>query len=88
MLQEILNPAVDPVTGQAVRRKYPVKRSHKIVRDIKNFELKTVEETKNYQLVFDKRVVEPNDFLTFPYGYGDMETSAAMEQDIHALLDL
>lgn len=88
VLQEILDPQVHPVTGQAVRRKYPVKRSHKIVRDIQRFQLKTVQETKNYQLVFDKRVVEPNTFLTFPYGYGEPEVSATMELDIAALLDL
>ena len=88
VLQEIQNPQVNPVTGQAVRRKYPVKRSHKIVRDIQRFQLKTVQETKNYQLVFDKRVVEPNSFLTYPYGYGESEVSGTMELDIAALLDL
>ena len=88
MLEEIQNPRFNPITGQPLRRKYPVKRSHKIVRDVQHFQLKTVEEVKNYQLVFDKRVVEPNTFLTYPYGYGDMDTSEGMEQDIQTLLDL
>ena len=88
VIAEIQDPQFDARTGQPKPRKYPVKRSHKIVRDVKQFQLKTVSEEKNYQLVFDKRVVDPNTFLTYPYGYGDMEPSAAMEEDINVLLDL
>ena len=29
----------------------------------------TVEETKRYKVVFDKRVVDPDTFLSYPYGY-------------------
>ena len=32
-------------------------------------ELENREETKNYQLVFDKRVVDKDTFMTYPYGY-------------------
>ena len=88
MIAEIQDPQFDARTGQPKPRKYPVKRSHKIVRDVKQFQLKTVSEEKNYQLVFDKRVVDPNSFLTYPYGYGSLEPTEAMEQDINVLLDL
>ena len=40
VLDEIKRPQYHPITGQFTRRQYPVKRSHKIVRDVKNFELK------------------------------------------------
>ena len=85
VISEIQDPQV--INGQVVRRKYPIKRSHKIVRDVKQLELKTVEETKNYQLVFDKRVVDPETFATYPYGYGELDTDG-MELDINTLLDL
>ena len=85
VIAEIQDPQV--VRGQVVRRKYPVKREHKIIRDVQQLQLKTVQETKNYQLVFDKRVVDPDTFFTYPYGYGELDT-AQMELDINTLLDL
>lgn len=88
VLDEIKRPHYHPVTGQITRRQYPVKRSHKIVRDVRHFELKTVEEEKKYQLVYDKRVVDPDSFQTYPYGYGHMEMDAQTELDVNTLLDL
>ena len=85
VINEIQDPQI--IQGQVVRRKYPIKRSHKIVRDVQRLELKTVSETKNYQLVFDKRVVQPDTFMTYPYGYGQLDTTD-MELDINVLLDL
>ena len=85
VITEIQDPQI--INGQVVRRKYPVKRSHKIVRDVQQLQLKTIQETKNYQLVFDKRVVDPDTFTTYPYGYGQLDT-ASMELDINTLLDL
>ena len=29
----------------------------------------TIEETKRYKVVFDKRVVDPESFRSYPYGY-------------------
>lgn len=46
VLDEIQNPQYHSTTGQPIRRKYPVRRSNKIVRDIPNFQLKTVQEEK------------------------------------------
>ena len=31
--------------------------------------LKVITRTKRYGLVFDKRVVDPNTFMSFPHGY-------------------
>ena len=36
--------------------------------------LTTVKETKRYKVVFDKRVVDPDTFLSYPYGYEKQAT--------------
>jgi len=40
-------------------------------------------------MVYEKRVIDPETYMTYPYGYGrvDMEV-ATVQQDIHTLLDL
>ncbi|KAL9960246.1 hypothetical protein ACROYT_G033681 [Oculina patagonica] len=42
---------------------------HKITRDKTTKTLNTVTEIKRYQVVFDKRVVDANTFMSYPYGY-------------------
>ena len=85
VLDEIMDPQL--IQGQVVRRKHPITKAHKIVRDVVKLQLKTVSETKNYQLVFDKRVVDPETFMTYPYGYGQLDTTD-IDMDINTLLDL
>jgi len=89
VLEEIQNPQYDPVTGKVVPRQHPIRRSHRIVRDPKTFAIKTVAEEKKYQLVYEKRIIDPNTFKTYPYGYGDivLEDSQTMK-DINLLLDM
>ena len=87
VLDEIQQPLYNAKTGQLERRKYPVKRTYRIVRDATKFQLHTKSETKNYQLVYDKRVVDPLTFQTYPYGYGELDNQQ-MEVDINTLLDL
>ena len=41
------------------------------MRDPETKQLKTQTEIKRYQLVFDKRVVEPSNFKSYPYGYSN-----------------
>ena len=62
VLDEIQKPQQKPRQTQVVK-------SHQIVRDPKTYELYTFPDYKCYQLVYDKRVVDPNTFQTFPYGY-------------------
>ena len=50
-------------------RVIPVVNPHKIKRVSITKTLETVEETKKYRVVTDKRVLDPNTFLTYPYGY-------------------
>ena len=62
VLDEIQKPQKDPRQTQVVK-------THQIVRDAKTYELYTFPDYKRYQLVYDKRVVDPTTFHTYPYGY-------------------
>ena len=62
VLDEIQKPQKKP-------RQTQVNKTHQIVRDPKHYKLCTFHESKFYQLVYDKRVVDPISFQTYPYGY-------------------
>ena len=62
VLDEIQKPQKEPRQTQVVK-------THQIVRDAKTYELYTFPDYKRYQLVYDKRVVDPATFQTYPYGY-------------------
>ena len=62
VLDEIQKPLLKPRQTQVVK-------THQIVRDPKTYQLYTFPEYKWYQLVYDKRVVDPVTFQTYPYGY-------------------
>ena len=62
VLDEIQKPLQKPRQTQVVK-------THQIVRDPKTYELYTFPDYKRYQLVYDKRVVDPITFQTYPYGY-------------------
>ena len=62
VLDEIQKPLLKPRQTQIIK-------THQIVRDPKYYLLFTFPEYKQYQLVYDKRVVDPVTFQTFPYGY-------------------
>jgi len=44
-------------------------KTHRIVRDAKTYDLYSFPDYKRYQLVYDKRVIDPHTFQTYPYGY-------------------
>jgi len=62
VLDEIQKPLMTPRQTQVVK-------TYQIVRDPKHYQLYTFPEYKRYQLVYDKRVVDPVTFQTYPYGY-------------------
>ena len=62
VIDEVTQPEEDP-------REIRVHNPHKIKRNADTKTLSTVEETKRYKVVFDKRVVDPDTFLSYPYGY-------------------
>ena len=47
----------------------PVVQSHVMQRDSNTFEFSSVAKSKNYKLVYSKRVMNPDTLLTYPYGY-------------------
>lgn len=49
-------------------------KTYQIKRDAKRYELYTLPQYKYYRLVFNKRVVDPATFKTYPYWYYDPET--------------
>ena len=59
---EIERPLPKPRQNQVIN-------SHQIVRDPTNYQLYTRPSSKFYQLVFNKRVIDPRTFKTYPYGY-------------------
>ena len=59
---EIQTPLLKP-------RQIQVTKTHQIVRNPKTYDLYTQPQHKWYQLVYDKRVVDPATLLTYPYGY-------------------
>ncbi|XP_078380154.1 uncharacterized protein LOC144663093 [Oculina patagonica] len=63
----VLSEVRDPL--DRVARHVPVFNPHKITRDPKTKTLHTVTEIKRYQVVFDKRVVDPVTMASYPYGY-------------------
>ena len=62
VIREVSDPLKEP-------REIPVFNPHKITRDVNTKQLETVTEIKRYKLVFDKRVVDPNNYFSYPYGY-------------------
>ena len=64
--QNVLEELVDP---RDTRRIIPVTNPHLFTRDSCTKRLRVMPRTKEYGLVFDKRVVDPNTFKSYPYGY-------------------
>ena len=62
VLDEIQKPLQKP-------RQTQVTKTHQIVQDPQHYHLLTLPNHKRYQLVYDKRVVDPNTFKTYLYGY-------------------
>jgi len=62
VLDEIQHPQKEP-------RQTQVLKTYQIVRDAKTYDLYTYPDYKRYQLVYDKRVIDPSTFQTYPYGY-------------------
>ena len=62
VIDEATTPLDDPRVEQ-------VHNPHKICRDVNNKQIETKEETKQYRVVFDKRVVDTVSFKSYPYGY-------------------
>ena len=50
-------------------RRYPITNSSHFKRDMKEMSMATVEQVKQYGLVYTKRVIDRDTYKTYPYGY-------------------
>ena len=73
---------------QAQARSIPIFNPHKIVRDETTKRLETRTEIKRYQLVASKRVVDPDDFHTYPYGFTPVPLEDAWIDDNDSVFSL
>ena len=64
--QNVLEELTDP---REERRLVDVTNPHFFTRNAATKQLRVVPRTKQYGLVFDKRVVDPDTFKSYPYGY-------------------
>jgi len=62
VVDELQHPQKEPRQTQVVK-------THQIVRDAKTYDFYTFPDYKRYPLVYNKRVIDPRTFQTYPYGY-------------------
>ena len=62
VIDELQKPLLKP-------RETTVYNTHHIVRNPQTYQLHTFSQKKDYKLVYDKRVLDPVTFQTYPYGY-------------------
>ena len=65
--QNVLEEITDPLEEE--RRTVPVTNPYFFVRETKTKKTKTFKRIKQYSLVFDKRVIDKDTFMSYPYGY-------------------
>ena len=80
VIDKVTKPEEDP-------REIRVHNPHKIKRDTNTKTLQTFEETKRYKVVFNKHVVDPDTFRSYPYGY-EKEMNDVDMANVELLLDL
>ena len=64
--QNVLDEIQRPLTGA---HQTAVNKPYHINRQAKDYLIYTEKQTKNYQLVYSKPVIDPETFMTYPYGY-------------------
>ena len=70
MRTNLLEELQDPLEQ---RRNVPVVNPHFFTRNPATKDIHVQPRTKQYGLVFDKRVVDPATFKSYPYGYGSLQ---------------
>ena len=66
----------------------PVHNAYMIKRDVDIKTLEMVQETKRYKVVFNNRVVDPDSFQSYPYGYTQAELEDVDMENIDILVGL
>ena len=80
-LDELQHPMETP-------QKTRIHQARKIIRKSKQYELRTQPAHKDYQLVFNKRILRPGTAITYPYGYCLAENDDADEDALGFLSDV
>ena len=83
MKRNILAEIHDP---QEERRVIRTVNPNHFQRDTTHKKIKLVEQVKKYKLVFDKRVLDPQNKMSYPFGYRDW--SEVDDDNVNMLLDL
>ena len=86
MRQNVLEEITNPIEEQ--RRNVEVVNPHFFTQDPVSKRLKVTPRTKKYGLVFDKRIVDPSTFQSYPYGFGQTGFEEQDEHMAELLLDL
>ena len=81
MEAELQRPEVEP-------RDIPDWNPFKIIRDQDAKQLLTQTEIKRYKLVFDKRVVNPSTFRSYPYGFNKHALNFVDDELIRGLMEI
>lgn len=68
MKQNLLDEITQPLES-GERRNVDVVNPNFFYRNPDTKHLKVITRTKRYGLVFDKRVIDPETFMSYPYGY-------------------
>ena len=79
--QNVLDDIQSPLASGV--RQTDVVKPYLIVCHTKEYAIVTVPQTKKYQMVYSKRVIDPASFMTYPYGYQAMN-----DQDINNIESL
>ena len=67
MKQNVLEEITDPLDEEWGT--VPVTNPYFFAQETKTKKIKTVEHIKQYDLVFDKCVIDKDTFMSYPYGY-------------------
>ena len=84
MRENLLNELQDPLDH---RRNVNVVNPYFFTRNPATKDISVKPHTKQYGLVFDKRVVDPTTFKSYPYGFGSVEDSE-VSRDVELLVSL
>lgn len=85
-LEELTEPLEDA-------REIPIHWSHTIHRNVKDYLLETRRKIRNYKMGYNKRILDPDTFYTYPYGYRsadaqEVEMDAQDVENVDTLMDM
>jgi len=80
VLDDVQSPLNERTRQTAVRKPYHVRQS-------KDYAIVTQPQVKRYQMLYSKRVIDPQSFMTYPYGYQPVFDDQDMD-NVNLLIDV